>query len=340
MVPLLALAILSIAQQALGVDVSTTLERFPSERKFLGVVKLPRDWLTKSPPHCTIIPETVCAAEAGGDFSTAFQYYESRITECGMSGWKLVAHLGAGHAAAASAWKTPCGLGVAVKDTRRPYLIPHIKHDCLTLRLLSSYLEDASCDGCFPRFFYFSNLTGVCYSQHVVSVPISVFLDHVDAKSAAGLRLLFNLFRQGLQILAILQRAGVQHRDLTFRNILVRNLKTSGEKYRLLMLDFGGSKSNEVGVAPGTVATQLSSCGFSDLHSYACSFLDRLYPGYPYCTEAGKSFCERRPHNFEVTGDRASFEQFLLSTIHSSQRKAFFADYAQVLDDFDTVKRL
>jgi tRNA A-37 threonylcarbamoyl transferase component Bud32 len=336
----LLLVLCSTLWTAKGLGISATLDKLAGERKSLGLIRLPQDWQKKSPTACTAVPESVCAAEGGGNFPFAFQYYENRITECGMSGWRLVAQLGAGHAAAVSAWVTPCGLPVALKDTRRPYLVPHIQHDCAILQSLSSYLDDPDCNGCFPRFFFFSNATGVCYAQHVMAVPISTYLDHVDAKNPAGLSRILDLFRQGLGILSILQRAGVQHRDLTFRNILVKNTKNADEQHRLLMLDFGGSKSDELGSAPGTVATQLSSCGFSDLHSYACSYLDRFYPGFPYCTEAGKTYCERRVHAVDVVGHVDSFQRFLLSVIGSSQRKAFIADYRQLLIDFQEVKRL
>lgn len=119
-------------------------------------------------------------------------------------------------------------------------------------------------------------------------MPLPTFLRDVNAsvEEPATIAVTKNMFVQALTALSMLQRAGVRHRDLTIRNMLVRVPSASArphrhlgslKKYRLVVIDFGGSHSVTLGQAPGVVPSDLGSRGRSDYFTVLCAFYDFYY---------------------------------------------------------------
>jgi hypothetical protein len=247
----------------------------------IGTYKLPKINKAVAAAHCQK-PTAICEVEARGEYNRAFTQYEKRFDTCGMSGWVEAGMLGHGHAGSVALRKTPCGLSVAMKGSRRINQARHTQYDCEVLELLTRYLEDPRCDGCFPRYYYFSNLTNICYSEHVPSVPISVYFDHVNANVSAGFQHLQKAFVEGLNALEILQAAGVQHRDLSFRNIVIRQrLQRAGTHVNdrgVVFLDFGGSNARPLGRPLKVDPNLLGNFGASDAYTYACDYFRYFYP--------------------------------------------------------------
>jgi hypothetical protein len=283
--------------------------------------------------RCQVVDPEVCAREAGGDFEFAFVAYESRYEECGLAGWKTEGILGRGHVSAVALRDTPCGLDVAMKGTHSPSTQEDINLDCHIMKMLMTYQNDPRCNGCFPKYYFLSNYTGVCYAEHVASVPIAVYFDHVNANSTAGFQHVRKAFVEGLGALSVLQEAGVKHRDLTFRNILIRLPSEPSKEYQVVVMDFGGSQTVQFGVAPNVRAIVLGGHGRSDLFSYTCGYIKYFYPQYPWC----KSL---RQYNIPVLGEPRTFLRFLTDTLRIAQNKAIVPNYTTLLASVQAVESL
>lgn len=270
---------------------------------FIGLLDLPKITARTAPPECAEKPEDVCQLERDGNYTAVFAAYEERFSRCNTLGWKKLGHVGAGHNSAVALRTTPCGMSVVMKATHQPRLIEHIKHDCAVLEQLMASQLDPFCRNCFPKYYYYSNLTGICYAEHIAAVPIDVFLNHINSQSRAGFATIRRTFLDGLKILAVLERVGIQHRDLTFRNILIRIPPKGSREYRVVLLDFGGSKSREVGFIKGVGFDQLGNCGYNDIRSYAFSFFNYYYPGIFKCNVPIE--------DLTPVGDAGTFQRYL-----------------------------
>lgn len=125
-----------------------------------GDVVFPKPDGSILPPHCSHF-RAACRAEAEGRYEDAFKVYESKYEECGSHGWSIEG--GSRGSLSFVVFKTtPCGLRVAVKRLTDP-------KECNILKLMTSKESQAACPGCFPAYYYFSNATKACYSEHVYS---------------------------------------------------------------------------------------------------------------------------------------------------------------------------
>jgi serine/threonine protein kinase len=128
-----------------------------------------------------------------------------------------------------------------------------------------------------------------------------------------------------------LQEAGVKHRDLTFRNMLIRLPSSDSKEYKVVFVDFGASWSTSFGSRP--ISNEMSSLGFHDLHSYVCSFVKYFYPVHGFC---GSKL--RKP--IPVYGPPESFERYLTDVVRMSQQRMFEPDYPSLISNFSTVVHL
>jgi hypothetical protein len=180
------------------------------------------------PPECSDFSEA-CTAEAGGDYARAIELYEARYATCGDHGWNIT-----GHASGTNDFvvfkRTPCGLHVAIKAA-------HTGKECHVLKQLSE-AHDA-CPGCFPRYYHLSNFTNACYSEYVESVRVEGI--HGEHRSINRTKA---LFLQAVHMIRVLRAHNLEHRDLSFRNILGRHVVHSdGSKgFQLVMIDFACAK--------------------------------------------------------------------------------------------------
>jgi hypothetical protein len=273
-----ALTVLSVAYaDDLGSNNTEISKDFRSAQ--FGIVNLQKINYKHLPPVCDSVPTATCELEAAGDLATAISQHERRIDICGGHGWARHAVLGEGRVAPVWFMSTPCGSPVAAKFARLPSALEHVSRDCFILRKLAHRVNDPDCRGCFPKYFYHSNYTGVCYSELVHAVPMTDFLNHVNATQPDILLETVKLaFHQGLSLLRILQEEGVKHQDLSFRNVLVRvSERSMVPPFRVLFLDFGGSYVSELGQTIAALKGVLGNHGHPDAFAWPCAFLGHLY---------------------------------------------------------------
>lgn len=203
----------------------------------IGLLELPRLPPDQLPSACLNF-SAECALEAAGDFEPAFRAYEARYAQCGDAGWRTVgtAH---GQTTEVVFKATPCGSKVVVKAGLTSRSDLNSVKDCRALKLLTAHGADAECPGCFPRYYYFSNITRACYTEFVPSARR--FVTVVTPRSPH----LKTLFLQALTAIRVLRRHNLEHFDLSARNMLVRPAE-DGSLSRLMMIDFG--LYHEVGV--------------------------------------------------------------------------------------------
>lgn len=188
----------------------------------------------------------ICLLEYEGKYEEAFAAYERLMMVCGDGKWHTFAHLGRGETASVMLRKTPCGSFVAMKIPNTEGLIPtvartvikHIGADCDALRRLAPYLNQPECNGCFPRYYHYSNITGVCYNEYVESIPMGKFISAFDADTPRGLDVVKTAMLQSLDALAILKANDIVHRDLLFKNMLARLLPGRTPSFQVVIMDF------------------------------------------------------------------------------------------------------
>jgi hypothetical protein len=298
-----------------------------------GILKLNVTKKSVLPEDCKTFGD-ICALETGSQFEAAIVAYEDRLHRCGLEGWNKLGHLGSGHAATVALRTTPCGLHVAMKGTHQERLLGHIQFDCTIMKELVDVLDHEDCRGCFPRYYYSSNLTGYCYYEYIPSVPIPEFFDHVNVSTPNGFRALRVAFLEGLDALAILQSKGIKHQDLTFRNILVRvpTIADPRRRFQVVILDFGGAESVKSGHTPGLNRDELGNRGHSDIYSYICSYLTYLYADVPrYCMD---------PSRVAGDGVETSFRTYLARVLKEHYEYSKQANYWALREQFAVVDRL
>jgi hypothetical protein len=327
----------------LGITLANELQpaldtRFSVENAtVMGKIQLPRFPLGENPPQrCFDFDSDLCQREADGDYDAVFPLYEQRYPTCGMTGWKKLGVLGAGHVSEVELRKTPCGLEVAMKSSPFDDHQQDYAFDCAILKMLMRYQDDPRCAGCFPKFVHYSNRSTVCYAERVVSVPIRVFLNHINANSTAGFQHVRKAFVEGLGALSVLQEAGVKHRDLTFRNMLIRLPSRDSKEYRVVILDFGSAASATLGGHSKGNPDLLGNHGKNDAHAYACSFIGYFYPKH-------QAWCkQRRLGAFVDVGRPGSFERFLADIVQANDDRHMTApvNYDALLAAFANVTSL
>lgn len=209
--------------------------------------------LVELPParHCSTKFNHICEAEYLGDLEGMYSKYEELMLECGLGFW--VAFSEGTAAGRGLLRKSPCGSFVAVQVPRRRSpadgsgSVGHIARNCEMLKHVLPQLP--ACDGCFPRYYYYSNMTGVCYHENVDGVPLRTFVDkaaflwHQDGDEAhEGNRLLpliKTVLRQGLEAIALLQSAGIAHRNLGAENVVIRLRPGTADGVQATIVNFG-----------------------------------------------------------------------------------------------------
>lgn len=160
------------------------------------------------PPQCTDF-DVMCKLEATGNYIEVFLQYETRYSTCGDHGWSLEGSAG-GFDAAVAFKTTPCGTRVAVKGSRRNASIEHIRRECEVLQMLSSDTEiQQMCPRCFPRHYFYSNISRACYSELIEDKGVA-YLKAVKAGKPFGLPATKRLLLQGVQALRMLLRNSIE----------------------------------------------------------------------------------------------------------------------------------
>jgi hypothetical protein len=267
--------------------------RISYNRSQIGVIDLPNIEPAKLPLHCKSF-DLICALEAHGRYNEAFERYEHRYASCGDWGWTLDGHNTNGNDAAVAFKTTPCGTRVAIKGSRTTNTISHIKRECRALQKL----DDGSCDGCFPKYYFYSNHTRVCYSGVLVDLT-SFGIILRSARLHADTTLVTDLILQGINIIRVLRAHNIEHRDFTFRNMLVGSRRPGGGRYQLKVLDFGASApvsqpahtKHGLEVSYGASTTVIrrrhvhlpGNRGQSDLYALCCDFLEHFFKERDQC---------------------------------------------------------
>jgi serine/threonine protein kinase len=260
------------------------------------------------PPHCKSF-DHICALEAQRRYSEAFERYEERYEACGDWGWTLDGN-NRGYDAAVAFKTTPCGTRVVIKGSRHSNTLQRIEKECRRLQFLSSPPVSVECPRCFPVYYYFSNRTRACYSELVAHPPDingrAVFGKGVGKLWGARFRQVRHLIAQGLHSLEVLWRHGIEHRDVTFRNVLFRydpaypeNTPTVDGRPRLqlVIFDFGASRLLHENV---TLWKRAGNRGLPDVYAYTCSWLhhiDLTHRGCHYVVPAPPD--HQRPESLE-----------------------------------------
>jgi serine/threonine protein kinase len=263
----------------------------PYNRSQIGVMDLPTILEpVKLPPHCKSF-DHICALEAQRRYSEAFERYEERYEACGDWGWTLEGD-SHGNDAAVAFKTTPCGTRVAIKGSRYNRTIAHIQKECLTLQRL----DDGSCEGCFPKYYFYSNRSRACYSEVLVGLTnLGSILR--SSRLRGNTSHVIDLILQGINIIRVLRAHNVEHRDFTFRNMLTGSWKVDDTvRYQLKVLDFGASapvrhqESNSVEDTDGFTAIKKrkrgslpGNRGQTDLYALCCDFLEHFYKDGDQC---------------------------------------------------------
>jgi hypothetical protein len=260
------------------VPISEVAERYTHN---FGLLPLPEINYNKLPPECDAPTNESCTAEAAGDYETAFSMYESRLTTCGWKGFERKRMTGEGSVAPVFLLTSPCGLKLTGKFGRKEVAVKHIYRNCDFLRQLRPHLHDPGCNGCFPEYFYYSNITGVCYAEMVHALPMDSFLAFVNRSQPESLLSTVKLaMHQGMNAIRILQSLHMRHQDLTFRNVMTRiKPKNDPAPFRVVLYDFGVSFQKGL---PQQIRKKRGggNHGFPDAHAWACAFYSYFYnPG-------------------------------------------------------------
>lgn len=254
----------------------------PYRPDVLGTFTLPTVDKSTLPTVCNDFA-AACDAEKEKDYETAIKLYEEKYKTCGDHGWRVIGH-GKGSNDFVVFKVTPCGLRVAIKASRSG-------KECTALKVLTNGDAYDACRGCFPRFYFQSNFTNACYTEHVRSLPFVGFDALVPQER--DLFAVKDAFLQVVHIVRVLISANIQHLDLSFRNIMPKLMRTStGEKRtRIVLFDFGASAPLvEAGLSRQNSehdtlqhprlrkARKLGgNSGHSDIYAACCMFLDRVY---------------------------------------------------------------
>ena len=270
----------------------------------VGRLQLPQVDVANLPDECFNFTEA-CLAEKSENYEAAFAIYESRYSTCGDAGWTIDGH-NHGSNDVVTFKTTPCGTKVAVKGLRTP-------NECMRLRMVSTGESAVACPHCFPRYYYFGNGTRACYSERVNMIGWGRVMSTKRNLDPAGVQRVKSIFLQGVAAIHVLRNHGLEHNDLSFRNIALREVdELDGEKrLHIVIFDLGGSRTLDqraryrrlVGEgADADVERALHHSGsddggsrtlrgrrlggngpFPDLYVLACDFMEQMYNGSAGC---------------------------------------------------------
>jgi hypothetical protein len=253
---------------------------------YFGVLKLADVDYKHLPADCDQPLAHACTDEANGNYSASFAAHESRLQRCGWHGFVRKRVLGPGDVAPVFAMTSPCGMEFAGKTPRRLTALHHVARDCIILRKLEHHLTTPECNHCFPQYYYLSNVTGVCYAELLHAMPVETFFRQLNASQPELLLPAAKMaLHQGMNSLRILQSEGIRHQDLTFRNTMIRiERHDPAHPFRVVIYDFGGSYSPELGQVTAALHGGLGNHGYSDTYAWACAFYKYFY-GKRFCTD-------------------------------------------------------
>jgi hypothetical protein len=287
-----------------------------------------------------------CVAEASGDYETAISLYEDKYVACGDHGWNIT-----GHADGSNDFvvfkRTPCGLHVAIKPARTG-------KECRILRNLTSTEVYAECPGCFPRYYHLSNLTKACYSQYVQPTRLPGF--HPSNRNVEHVK---TLYLQLVHIIRVLRAHNLEHRDMSFRNLMATAVGTSPtgvQQVRLVMFDFGAAKpldslgyldrtqeklrlkrNHEEHAVVGTpTPRRLDGNGLhTDIYAASCTFMDKLYNEPQGLPRAETCWRDILP----VTTDPNSMRHALVQIMMDNDNHTVHPQYHRIRALVDAVSR-
>ena len=298
-----------------GLAVAPENQPSNSVNKSFGLLDIPEQPIM---PVSSCIGAIKCELEYFGDFERAFAHYEKLALSCSDYGWVTVAHLGRGETAEVVLRQTPCGSLVAMKVPTLDPDIPPLKRldaqrniaaDCAVLKRLVPFLDDPSCDGCFPQYYYYSNTSGICYNEYKKSIPLSAFFRALKPRAGGGgfsnamlqLSSMKTLFTQGLSALEILKQNHIVHRDLLAKNMLVRLQPRSDPQFRLVIMDFCWATSEyDAGVTRGFTTLPLGHFTRTPDWCVSCCFPTLCVVPPEMCCTVCWAWC-RREHGWEDT---------------------------------------
>jgi hypothetical protein len=211
--------------------VYSQLNMGPFRADVVGTYVLPNMTSFELPRACFDF-SGACAAEATGQYEKALQLYEDKYPVCGDHGWKLT-----GHAQGSNDYVTfkvtPCGLHVAIKQASHP-------KECLVMKQLTQGRARESCPGCFPQYYYLSNATQACYAEFINASHIAGISGRHPEIHRVKL-----FYLQSVHAVKTMREQGLEHRDLSLRNILVRYTPSSlhGQwEPHIVFIDFGATR--------------------------------------------------------------------------------------------------
>lgn len=309
------------AETQFDVPISDVAERYSHN---FGLLPLPDINYNKLPPECDAPTVESCNAEATGEYEKAFGIYESRLTTCGWKGFERKRMTGEGSVAPVFLITSPCGLRLTGKFGRKQVAVKHVYRNCDFLRQLKPHLRDPGCNGCFPEYFYYSNVTGVCYAEMVHALPMDSFLSFVNRSQPQLMLSTVKLaMHQGMNAIRIMQSLNMRHQDLTFRNVMARvKPKNDSAPFRVVVYDFGVSFQKGL---PQQILKRGGggNHGYPDAHAWACAF-------YSYFYDPGADLhngCARIPRALErYPSDSLRF--VLLDMMHTNLRNYDNVDYS------------
>jgi serine/threonine protein kinase len=323
----------------------------------VGLYSLPKISSHALPAVCGNFSEA-CAAEAAEKYELAMQLYEERYEQCGDHGWNITGR-SSGSNEVVTFKTTPCGLRVAIKAAHTP-------KECSVLRFLSSRTVQQECPGCFPRYYFLSNFTHACYSEAVQKAEIRGFrgkyanLQHVKA-----------FYLQALKMVSVLRKYNIEHRDLSFRNILLRNMTRADGRIhqQIVFIDFGSARpldalkylegrdpnlpTNSKGhpfkftfpdldadgnVIKGTGSPPVprrldGNYGYNDIYAVTCTFYMRSYSEY------GANCINTGPPKHPPGNDTESLLYVYASILHKHADRSVELDHKWVRQQLYAVQR-
>lgn len=278
---------------------------------YVGTMKLPSVDPAALPTRCRDFNE-LCSLETEGMFELAFAGFEERYTECGDFGWSVD---GSAHGSEYSVTfkTTPCGTRTAVKGLRTP-------KECTALKLLTTGQSAAECPGCFPQHYYYSNTTKACYSEFLDSqVPMHKVVGRSLGVTAQEVAHIKRVFLQGVRAILVLRSHNIEHHDLSFRNMLLR--EEAGGPH-LVIFDLAGSVPLDQRLDR---RRSLGANGVhTDMHMLCTAFL-------------GKMYSRREIGDVDAAADQSTFLHALLHVRRANSLHSHTPEYANIARVVDAV---
>jgi serine/threonine protein kinase len=280
--------ILLIVSLAMVISANAQRRTGPYRPGVIGEFQIPVVDPATMPSFCSDFT-SACQAEANDDYEEAVKLYEDRYPLCGDFGWNVTgSNKGSNDFVV---FKTsPCGTPMAIKAA-------HSAKECKRLKELTTGTAYEECPGCFPRYYALSNVTNCCYSEFILTKKYNVL-----RKKPELFHRVKALYLQGITAIRTLRSHNVEHRDLSYRNLLFREVVDDhGLRHlRLVLFDFGASLPldglEKLDPKPVSAGPRVLSNGrFPDIFALTCTFTRHLYNRF-----------ECRDHAMDLPEDRAT----------------------------------